>query len=61
MSPVANSRAASTTAARVAVPVVGATELTVVAAPDALGADDVLQDEELSRKKIYSELNLAMM
>jgi hypothetical protein len=60
MSPVANSRAASTTAARVVVPVVGATELTVVAAPDALGADDVLQDEELSRKKIYSELNLAM-
>jgi hypothetical protein len=30
-----------------------------VATPDALGADDVLEDEELCRKKIYSELNLA--
>jgi MoaA/NifB/PqqE/SkfB family radical SAM enzyme len=30
-----------------------------VATPDALGSGDVLEDEELCRKKIYSELNLA--
>jgi hypothetical protein len=26
---------------------------------DAMGAGDVLEDEELNRKEIYSELNLA--
>jgi hypothetical protein len=60
MSPAANSGAASTTAARVVVPTTGVVELTAVAAPDALGAGDVLEDEELCRKKIYSELNLTV-
>jgi hypothetical protein len=60
MSPAANSGAASTAAARVVVPTTGAVELTAVAAPDALGTGDVLEDEELCRKKIYSELNLTV-
>jgi hypothetical protein len=59
MSPAANSGAASAVAARAVVPAAGAAKLTVVAALDALGAGDVLEDEELCRKKIYSELNLA--
>jgi hypothetical protein len=59
MSPTANSRAALTVAARVVVPTVGVIELTAMAALDALGVGDVLEDEELCRKKIFSELNLA--
>jgi hypothetical protein len=59
MSPAANSGAASTVAARAVVPAAGAAKLTAVVALDALGAGDVLEDEEMCRKKIYSELNLA--
>jgi hypothetical protein len=59
MSLAAHSGATLTAAARVVVPIAGATELTTVAASDVLGAGDVPEDEELCRKKIYSELNLA--
>jgi hypothetical protein len=59
MLPATKSRATSIAAARVVVPTAGAAELTVVATLDALGAGDMLEDEELCRKKICSELNLA--
>jgi hypothetical protein len=59
MSAAANSGAASILVARAVVSAAGAAKLTAVAALDALGAGDVLEDEELCRKKIYSELNLA--
>jgi hypothetical protein len=59
MSLTANFEAASTAAARVGIPTAGAAELPAVATLDALGAGDVLEDEELCRKKIYLELNIA--
>jgi hypothetical protein len=59
MSLAAHFGATSTAAPRVVVPTAGATELTTVATSNALGAGDVPEDEELCRKKIYSELNLA--
>jgi hypothetical protein len=61
MTPAANSAATSTAAVRVVVPTARVVELTAVAALDALGASDMLEDEELCKKKIYSELNLATM
>jgi hypothetical protein len=41
------------------VPITGVAEHTTVITLDALGTSDVVENEELCRKKIYSELNLA--
>jgi hypothetical protein len=59
MSLVAISGAALTAAARAMVPIAGAIECTAVIASNALGTSDVVENEEMCRKKIYSELNLA--
>jgi hypothetical protein len=58
MSPAANSGATSTATTRVVVPAARATELTTLATLNALGTGDMLENKELCRKKIYSELNL---
>jgi hypothetical protein len=55
----ANPGATSTVTATTVVPTAGATGPAAVATSDALGAGDVLGDEELCRKEIYLELNLA--
>jgi hypothetical protein len=60
LSLIADPGAALTVIAMDVVPVAGAKGPIAVAAPDALGTGDVLEDKELSRKEIYSELNLAM-
>jgi hypothetical protein len=51
--------ATSSAAATVMVIATGAARPTTVAAPNALGASDVLEDEELCRKENYLEWNLA--
>jgi hypothetical protein len=58
MSPAVGPRATSTAAAMAVEPTAGATGSTAVAAPEALDAGDVLEDEELCRKENYSEWNL---
>jgi hypothetical protein len=51
--------AALTAAATDVVPAAGAIGPAAMATLDAMGAGDMLEDEELNRKEIYSELNLA--
>jgi hypothetical protein len=55
---IASPGAASTSTATAVVPTVGVTGPTTVAAPDALGVGDVLEDVELCKKENYSEWNL---
>jgi hypothetical protein len=59
MSLAADPRAALIAITTTVVRAAEATGPAVVAAPDPLSAGDVLEDEELCRKEIYSELNLA--
>jgi hypothetical protein len=49
----AGPRAASTVTVTAVIPAIGATRPTVVAAPDALGTGDVLEDEEQCKMENY--------
>jgi hypothetical protein len=58
MPPIAGPGAASTASPMAVVPTAGAMVPVVVAAPDALSASDVLEEEELCGMENYSEWNV---
>jgi hypothetical protein len=58
MPPIVGPGAASTASPMAVVPTAGAMVPVVVAAPDALGASDVLEEEELCGMENYSEWNV---